>query len=501
MMPDMHAHSPGAVSLRQLLPEASADAAIAGVTLDSRAVQPGWLYAALPGQRTHGARFAGQAVAAGAAAVLTDADGAVIVGDIDVPLVVVDNARRALGNAAAAFYGYPTKHLTAFGVTGTNGKTTTVALLAQALRSLGPSVGTVGTLGARLDGVALEASSTTVTTPESTDLQQQLATMRERGAVAVAMEVSSHALALERVQGMDFDVVGFTNLGQDHLDYHHTLEEYFAAKRKLFEPGRADAAVIWTDDERGAELAQRVRAQGAMRLTTVGTRDADWMLSDVAPHGRLGMRGTVRRGGRTLTVELALPGMHNMVDAVLALAMLEAAGFDAERAVDGLRQAQVPGRMQRAILDDTAPLVFVDFAHTPQAVEAAVDELAQLGPLTTVVGCGGDRDPVKRPLIGAAAARHSDLVVITDDNPRTEDPAAIRAATLEGAHGYDAEVVEVGGRADAIAYALAHTERDGVVAILGKGHEQGQILADRVVEFDDVLVARAAWANMQEEGR
>ncbi len=501
MMPDMHAHSSGAVSLRQLLPEAAADVAIAGITLDSRNVHPGWLYAALPGQRTHGARFVGQAVASGAAAVLTDADGAAIVGDIDVPLVVADNARRTLGDAAAAFYGYPTEHLTAFGVTGTNGKTTTVALIAQALRSLGSSVGTIGTLGARLDDVALEAHSTTVTTPEATDLQQQLAAMLERGASAVAMEVSSHALALERVQGMHFDVVGFTNLGQDHLDYHHTLENYFAAKRKLFEPGRADAAVIWIDDERGVELAEQVRAQGAMRLTTVGTRDADWILSDVIPHGRLGTRGTVRRGGRKLTVELALPGMHNMVDAVLALAMLEAAGFDAERAVEGLRQAQVPGRMQRAILDDAAPLVFVDFAHTPQAVEAAVEELAQLGPLTTVVGCGGDRDPVKRPLIGAAAARHSSQVVITDDNPRTEDPAAIRAATLEGAHGHGAEVVEVAGRADAIAYALAHTERDGVVAILGKGHEQGQILADRVVDFDDVEVARDAWAKLQEERR
>ncbi len=501
MMPDMHAHSSGAVRLRQLLPEASADVAITGITLDSRDVHPGWLYAALPGQRTHGARFVSQAVTSGAAAVLTDADGATIAGEIDVPLVVVDNARRALGDAAAAFYGHPTKHLTSFGVTGTNGKTTTVALIAQALQSLGSSVGTIGTLGARLDGAALEAHSTTVTTPESTDLQQQLATMRERGANAVAMEVSSHALALERVQGMHFDVVGFTNLGQDHLDYHHTLEEYFAAKRKLFEPGRADAAVIWTDDERGAELAEIVRQQGAMRLTTVGTRDADWMLSDVAPHGRLGTRGTVHRDGRALSVELALPGMHNMVDAVLALAMLDAAGFDAERAVEGLRQAQVPGRMQRAILDDAAPLVVVDFAHTPQAVEAAVEELAQLGPLTTVMGCGGDRDPVKRPLIGAAAARHSKKVVVTDDNPRTEDPAAIRAATLKGAHGHGAEVVEMAGRADAICYALAHVERNGVVAILGKGHEQGQILADRVIDFDDVRVARDAWAKMQEERR
>lgn len=500
-MADMQPNNSGVRRLGSLLPETSADVHVSGITLDSREVEPGWLYAALPGQRTHGARFAAQAVERGAVAVLTDRDGADLANDVDVPVVVVDDARRCLGEVAAAFYGNPSAQLTSFGVTGTNGKTTTVALIAEALRSLGNSVGTIGTLGARLDGVPLEAHSTTVTTPEAPDLQQQLAAMRDSGAHAVALEVSSHALSLERVRGIQFDVVGFINLGQDHLDYHRTIDEYFAAKCKLFESGRSKTAVIWTDDDHGAQLAQTVRRQVGPKVVTVGTRDADWILRDVQPHGRLGMRGVLEHEDRTCTIELALPGRHNMVDAAIALVMLDAVGIDIEHAAAGLQHAQIPGRMQRAMFDDDAPLVIVDFAHTPQAVGAAVEELSQLGPLTTVVGSGGDRDPIKRPLIGAAAAEHSDLVVITDDNPRTEDPAEIRAAVYEGALRHRAQVVNIGGRADAIAYALEHTPRGGVVAILGKGHERGQILADKVIDFDDVLVARAAWGRIQEGNR
>lgn len=501
-MADTQPSNPHTVRLRQLLPEATADVDVTGLTLDSREVQPGWLYAALPGQRAHGAQFAAQAVNSGAACILTDREGESLIDvTLSVPVVVADNVRRRLGDVAAAFYGHPSEHLATYAVTGTNGKTTTVTLIAAALRALGRSVGTIGTLGARLNGTALDLRSTTVTTPESPHLQEQLAVMLADGADAVALEASSHALALERLQAICFDVVGFTNLGHDHLDYHHTMEEYFAAKRKLFEPGRAHHAVVWTDSEYGAQLAAMVRQQGSPALVTVGTHDADWILGDVAPHGRLGMRGTLTRDRRRFDVELHLPGAHNMVDAAIALAMLEACGVPPEQVLDGLRTAQVPGRMQRAIMDDAAPLVIVDFAHTPQAVEATTRELAQLGPLTTVVGCGGDRDPVKRPIMGAAAAAQSSLVVITDDNPRTEDPASIRAATYEGALGHGAEVVEIGSRAEAIAYALAHTPRDGVVAILGKGHEHGQILADRVVDFDDVMVARDAWSRLQEGNR
>lgn len=485
------------VGLQDLLPAATANPEITGATLDSRAVQPGWLYAALPGTRTHGASFAADAAAAGAAAILTDAAGAELAGGLDVPVVVVDDVRARLGDVASAVFGRPTDRLTMFGVTGTNGKTTTVALLAAGLMAAGRSVGTIGTIGFRLDGEPIQSERSTVTTPEAVDLQALLAVMEERGADSVALEVSSHALDLQRVGGIRFDVTGFLNLGHDHLDFHRTQSAYFEAKARLFEPGRSEAAVVWTDDPHGREIAGRIGEDGSTRLVTVGTADADYVVADARPHGRLGGEATIRRGGEELRLELGLPGFHNMIDGAVALAMLEAAGVPADHALSGLASAQVPGRMQRAVLDEDAPLIIVDFAHTPQAVRGTLESLARLGPVTTVLGCGGDRDPEKRPLMGAAAAELSRLVVVTDDNPRTEDPAAIRAATLAGARGGPAEVVEVPGRAEAIELAIARTGRDGVVAILGKGHEQGQIFADRVVDFDDVAVARRSWARIR----
>lgn len=485
------------LGLQELLPGAPANLPITGATLDSRDVRPGWLYAGLPGTRTHGARFAADAIAAGAAAILTDHEGGELVGESTVPVVVADDVRALLGPLAARLFGEPTRDLTMFGVTGTNGKTTTVALLAAGLRAAGRSVGTIGTIGFRVDGEDVESGRSTVTTPEAIDLQALLAVMRERGADSVALEVSSHALELERVGGIEFDVAAFLGLGHDHLDFHGTEAAYFEAKARLFEPGRAGSFVVWVDDDHGREIAERIAAHGQGRLVTVGTRDADYLLGQVHPRERLGARATVFRGGEELTLELALPSFHNMIDGVVALAMLEAAGICTDDALTGLRTAQVAGRMQRAVLDEAAPLIVVDFAHTPQAVRGTLESLAALGPVTTVLGCGGDRDPAKRPHMGEAAARLSRLVVVTDDNPRTEDPAAIRAEVLAGARGHGAEVVETPGRAAAIAEAIARTGRDGVVAILGKGHERGQILADRVVDFDDVTVAREQWARLQ----
>lgn len=493
-MPAIRPQTTPAVALDVLVPGAPASVVVHGITLDSREVEPGWLYAALPGANTHGARFAAGAVSSGAAAILTDAAGAELAGQQPVPVVVLDDVRASLGPIASAVFGDPTERLTTFGVTGTNGKTTTVSLLAAAMAEAGHRTGTIGTLGFRLGRDEIESDRSTVTTPEATDLQALLAIMAERGADSVALEVSSHALELARVGGIHFDAVAFLNLGHDHLDFHGTFEAYFAAKRRLFTPGRADVAVVWTDDPHGAEIAQQIREQGSPRLVTVGTRDADYVLGDVTAHGRLGARADVTRSGENLELVLALPGRYNMIDGVVALAMLESVGVPTDAALRGLATAQVPGRMERAIHDDTAPLTIVDFAHTPQAVAGTLESLAQLGPVTTVIGCGGDRDPVKRPVMGRAAAEHSAVVIVTDDNPRTEDPAAIRAATREGADGHAAEVVEVAGRAEAIAEAFRRTPPEGVIAILGKGHERGQILADRIVEFDDVTVAREAWA-------
>ncbi len=478
------------------------DVAVTGVTLDSRAVRPGWLYVALPGATTHGALFAAQALDAGAAAVLTDDDAPLA--ELPVPVLRSPEPRHAAAVAASRVFGEPSRHLAMFGVTGTNGKTTTVALLEAGLAAAGRVPGTVGTIGFRLAGQELRSGRSTVTTPESPDLQAMLAAMRERGADAVALEVSSHALALQRVDAVAFDVTAFLNLGRDHLDFHTDLDDYFEAKARLFEPGRSPVAVVWVDDPKGREIAARVARDPGTRLVTVGTGpDTDYVLRDYEAVGSLGGRATLTRDGGDVPLEIALPGVHNMIDAAVAFAMLEAAGIAAPDALTGLRHAQVPGRMQRVDLGPGAPTVVVDFAHTPQAVGAAVDALAAFPRVISVLGCGGDRDPDKRPGMGAAASRGSDLTVITDDNPRTEDPARIRAQTLAGAlegRRPGAEVIEVAGRRAAIETALRAARPDSVVAILGKGHERGQILADRVVDFDDVEEATRAWRRLVEEG-
>ncbi|SHI38709.1 UDP-N-acetylmuramoylalanyl-D-glutamate--2,6-diaminopimelate ligase [Tessaracoccus bendigoensis DSM 12906] len=476
--------------------------AVSGITLDSRSVEPGWLYVALPGSRAHGAAFSEAAVEAGAAAILTDDAGRELIGASLVPVVAALDVRSAMATVSARLFGEPGRQMTMLGVTGTNGKTTTVALLQSGLMAADVHTGTIGTIGFRLDAEELRSSRTTVTTPESPDLQSLLAVMQRRGAGAVALEVSSHALALGRVDAIGFDVVGFLNLGRDHLDFHKSMEDYFEAKARLFEPGRSAVSVIWVDDQHGAELAGRVLAHGRSRLVTVGTAPGvDYRPSGYRADGAFGGRAVVARGGESLELRIGMPGEYNMVDAVVALAMLEAVGVPTDAALRGLAVAQVPGRMQRVHLGDDAPTVVVDFAHTPQAVEAAVGSLSDVGPVISVLGCGGDRDPEKREGMGAAAARGSRVTIITDDNPRTEDPAAIRAQTLAGARGVGgAEVVEVAGRRAAIEEALRRATSDSVVAILGKGHERGQILADRTVDFDDVEEATLAWRRLREEG-
>jgi UDP-N-acetylmuramoyl-L-alanyl-D-glutamate--2,6-diaminopimelate ligase len=473
---------------------------VRGITHDSRLVRPGDLYVALPGRRHHGAEFAAQAAAAGAAAVLTDAEGARLGGQLGLPVVVVSDPRREMAGAAAAIYGRPAEAVTMYAVTGTNGKTTTTFLLDAALRSAGVRTGTVGTIGFFLDGNPLEATRTTVTTPESTDLQGLLGYLREQGAQAVTMEVSSHALTLGRVDAIPFAVAAFTNLGRDHLDFHSDEEAYFAAKASLFTPERARHAVVNIDDPRGRQLAERLTAAGQLELTTVGlTEAADCRATacDLREDGRTGVRARLR--DHTLEFSLNLPGEFNVRNAITALAMVAATGGDLDTAARGLAAASVPGRMQRVDLGPQAPIVYVDFAHTPQAVAAA---LQAVGPRRriAVLGCGGDRDPEKRRPMGAVAAQHADLVLVTDDNPRSEDPAAIRAEVLAGARaavaagGRASEVLDAGDRRSAIRSALDRARQGEVVAILGKGHELGQEVAGEVLPFSDVEVAAAEWA-------
>jgi UDP-N-acetylmuramoyl-L-alanyl-D-glutamate--2,6-diaminopimelate ligase len=494
---------------------------VSGITADSRLVCQGDLYVALPGAARHGADFTAGAVAAGAVAVLTDPLGEQRLNSaggsgseaLGVPVLTVPDPRRLLGPLAAAVYGHPSRDPLTFGITGTNGKTTTSYLLEAALRSSGLSTGLVGTLGFSLDGQLLPAPRTTITTPEASELQSVLAVLAERGAAALVLEVSSHALALSRVDGITFDVAAFTNFGQDHLEFHGDVESYFEAKAALFTAARARRAVINVDDPRGRQLMDRIRSAGGLDARSVSLhRDAaDYAVTSTAPtaDGRLAV--SARTPERDVDFTLDLPGSFNVRNALTALAMADLAGVDLTRAAPGLAHAAVPGRMQRVTLDPPGPAVVVDFAHTPQAVSAVLEALRHVTQhddtrRVVVLGCGGDRDPDKRRPMGAAAVAGAEVVVVTDDNPRSEEPEAIRAEILRGAHaeqqrqrqdlGREVAVVDGGDRRTAIEVGLTRAGRRDVVAVLGKGHEAGQELAGSVLPFDDVDVVRTVWAEL-----
>jgi UDP-N-acetylmuramoyl-L-alanyl-D-glutamate--2,6-diaminopimelate ligase len=485
-----------AADLLPLLPDATVTGdltgcALTGVTLDSRAVRPGDLYAALPGARTHGARFTAAAAAAGAVAALTDPAGAGDTAAAGLPTLVVADPRDRLGAVAARVYGDPSRRLQVFGITGTNGKTTVSYLAEAGLRAAGCRTGLLGTVETRVAG---ETVPSVRTTPEAPDLQALLAVMVEREVRAVAMEVSSHALALGRVDGVRFAAAAFTNLSQDHLDFHGTLEDYFAAKSRLFDPGRAAVALVNADDRYGRRL-HRYRPDA---LTfSLRDRSADWWVDEVRPAAD----GTGYRlhgpAGVTAAGSVRLPGTVNLANAVCATGLLVAAGLPLAAAVEGIAGLPgVPGRMER--VDAGQPFVaLVDYAHSPDAVDRLVATLRPLTPgrLLVVLGCGGDRDRGKRPLMGAAAAR-ADLAVLTSDNPRSEDPAAILAEMRGGVDrvpaGRRGEVVVEPDRAAAIRLAVERARPGDTLVVAGKGHETGQEYGGVVRPFDDRLVLAEA---------
>jgi UDP-N-acetylmuramoyl-L-alanyl-D-glutamate--2,6-diaminopimelate ligase len=463
------------------VPAGFADVGVTGVSLDSRSILPGDLYAALPGAVTHGAAFVAGAQAAGAVAVLTDPAGAERAQAAGLPVLVVADPRGVLGAVAAKVYGEPTSELRLLGVTGTNGKTTTTFLLDAVLRELGKAA-LIGTIETRIGDQMVKSA---MTTPEATDLQALFAVMREQSVAWCAMEVSSHALAKGRVDGARYAVAGFTNLSQDHLDFHKTFEEYFAAKASLFTPERCDLAVVNIDDEYGRRLA----AQTLVPLVTVSTvGEADWTVAAThqSEHGSRVI--DIQGPGETLTVEIVLPGDFNVANALLGVAMLRQLDVPADRIAAGLRTARVPGRMETFTREDGLAVI-VDFAHTPDAIELALTAArgTTKDRLFVVVGCGGDRDPSKRPLMGAAAARNADVVIVTDDNPRSEDPATIRAAALDGARAAvpGVDLREVGDRRDAIRTAIELAGPGDTVVVLGKGHETGQDIGGVIHPFDD----------------
>ena len=459
---------------------------VTGIELDSRKVMPGDLFAALPGHGTHGARFATQAAERGAAGVLTDDDGLRLLLEqgVRLPAVVVARPRDVLGALSASVFGNDPAGMALLGVTGTNGKTTVVAMLDAGLRAAGHRTGVIGTTGVR---IADDTYPGERTTPEAPHVHALIAAMRERQVSAMSMEVSSIAMREGRIDGLHFDVAGFTNLSVDHLDYHGTIEEYFEAKAALFSPERAHRAVVCIDDEWGRRLAARIHETHSLPPRTVSATglDADWRVND---------QGEVSGpDGLRLTLDVAMPGAFNRANAILALAMLDAIGVSADIAAVGIGTATVPGRMER--IDHGGVRGIVDYAHTPDAIERVLGALRGSGDghLIVVLGAGGDRDRGKRAQMGEIAARLADTVIVTDDNPRSEKPEAIRAAVLQGAQSAGgAGAVEIGDRAAAIHHAAAMARPGDTVAVLGKGHETGQEIAGVIVPFDDRAVLGAA---------
>ncbi|MFJ7154772.1 UDP-N-acetylmuramoyl-L-alanyl-D-glutamate--2,6-diaminopimelate ligase [Streptomyces sp. NPDC101118] len=480
---------------------APADAPITGITHDSRAVRPGDVYAALPGARLHGADFAAQAASLGAAAVLTDPAGAERAAATGLPVLAVEDPRGRMGELAAAIYGHPGTGLLQIGITGTSGKTTTAYLVEGGLRGAGHHTGLIGTVEMRIGDERIKSERTT---PEATDLQALFAVMRERGVGSVAMEVSSHALVLGRVDGCVFDVAVFNNLSPEHMEFHSGMEDYFQAKAQLFTERRARLGVVNVDDEYGRRLAKEA-AIPVVTFSAEGDAGADWRAEDVVS-GPVGSTLTiVGPGGLRVRAAAPLPGPFNVANTLAAVVTLAAAGIDPQTAADGVAAVPgVPGRLEK--VDAGQPyLAVVDYAHKTDAVESVLRALRKVteGRLHLVLGCGGDRDQTKRAPMGAAAARLADTAVLTSDNPRSEDPLAILAAMFGGAVSVPAaergEVLVDADRAAAIAAAVARARPGDTVLVAGKGHEQGQETAGVVRPFDDREVLRAAIEQSQQQ--
>ncbi len=468
------------------------DVRITGVTLRAQDAAPGDLFAALPGSSSHGAEYTGTALANGAAAVLTDAAGAAFIhrqlGEpAPVPVLVREVPRSVLGGVASAVYGHPSERVVVLGITGTSGKTTVSHLVEAGLRSAGRIPGLIGTVGVRIAG---EDVPSALTTPEAPALQALLAVMAEHGVDTAVMEVSSHALELGRADGMRFAVGGFTNLSRDHLDFHPTMADYFEAKARLFDPAspvRAETAVVCVDDEAGRDMATR---SGHAVTVSADGHQADWRAEDVVDlDGGFQEFTAVDPVGVHHRLRIPLPGRYNVANALLALAMLDVIGVSPEQAAPGLRTAAVPGRLE-AIDRGQDFLAVVDYAHKPGALQAVLTTLRRPGSrLAVVFGAGGNRDHGKRAPMGRIAAELADLVVVTDDNPRDEDPAVVRAEIMAGAAEVvgesTAEVVEIGDRGAAIDYVVSWARSGDVVVIAGKGHEKGQTGGGLTRPFDD----------------
>lgn len=477
-----------------LTARAGRDPALSGVTADSRAVRAGMLFAALPGTSVHGAKFIAMALEQGAAAVLTDAEGARLAAEVlaegDVALVVAEDPRAALACAAALWFGAQPEVMVA--VTGTNGKTSVATFTRQIWAALGHEAINIGTTG--IEGAWTAPSGHT--TPDPVTLQKLLAAAAQGGVTHAAMEASSHGIDQRRLDGVRLRAAGFTNLTQDHLDYHGTMEAYFEAKAQLFTRLLAEdgVAVVNLDGARGSDMAELALGRG-LRVLTVGKgQGADLQIAATRPDAT-GQEVRYLWQGRAFQTRLALIGAFQAENVAVAAGLAIAAGEAPEAVLAVLpRLTGVRGRMQLAATRKNGAAVYVDYAHTPDAIETALRALRPhvMGRIIVVFGAGGDRDRTKRPLMGEAARKHADVLYVTDDNPRTEDPAAIRAAILAACP----EANEVGDRAEAILRAVDALLPGDALLIAGKGHESGQIVGTDIYPFDDVEQASVAVAAL-----
>jgi len=487
----------GAIPVREII--GPADRAVESIAYDSRRVHTNGLFVALRGEKSDGHDFIGQAIEKGATVIVAErADRT-----SRATCVVVENTRAAMADLSAKFFNFPARKLKLVGVTGTNGKTTTTFLIKHVCEKAGLRCGLLGTVRYEIGERVLPAARTT---PESLDLQELLAQIRDAGCRAAAMEVSSHALAQERTRGLDWEVAVFTNLTQDHLDYHGTMENYFAAKAKLFEQlgqqekKKKPIAVINVDDRYGQKLIEkidrfatgRIRGGGKVSVVTFGTGlKADFRVSNY----RMEFGGTsyqLDARGKSYLVRVPLIGRFNVVNSVAALAAANALGVGLREAVLSLgKSPQVPGRLEMVPAKRQFQ-VFVDYAHTPDALLNVIKTLRDLGPrrLIVVFGCGGNRDREKRPLMGQVVDQNADYAIITSDNPRKEDPDKIIADVEKGFRGNHFE--KITDRSVAIARAIEIAQPRDIVLIAGKGHENYQEFADHTVPFDDMQVARRA---------
>jgi len=453
---------------------------VTGFAIDHRKVARGTVFGAFKGSRFNGEDFIADAVAAGAVAIVARPEasvtGAVHIADAE--------PRRAFARLAAKFFApFPE---TVVAVTGTNGKTSTVELTRQIWRMSGFHAASIGTLGVT---TADEQVSTGLTTPDIVTFLSNMAGLAREGVTHAAFEASSHGLSQYRTEGLPVRAAAFTNLSRDHLDYHGTMEAYLEAKLRLFTEvvDEDGAAVIWMDDEASARVAELALERG-LKLITVGTRGETLKLVKREPT-QLGQTLTIEAEGKTHTVKLPLIGAYQAANALTAAGLVLATGGAVSQTLDSLTRVQpVRGRLERAAISKTGAPVYVDYAHTPDGLRAAIEALRPhaTGRLITLFGAGGDRDKGKRPEMGAVAVQLSDHVIVTDDNPRSEDAAAIRRDVLAGAPG----ATEIGGRREAIGAAIAEAKSGDIVLLAGKGHEQGQIIGDKVLPFDDVAVAR-----------